>query len=132
MGWLFKKNDWPVQDFTSEELSCSCCGEEEMDINFLKKLQDLRSDYGSPMIISSAYRCEDHPAEKKKKIPGSHNQGKAVDILINKADAHRLLTLAMQHGFSGVGISQKGFNNKRFIHLDHDAKDKSRPNLWSY
>ena len=48
MRSLFKENTWPAPNFSKEELACSCCGETEMDYNFLKKLQDLRSDYGAP------------------------------------------------------------------------------------
>lgn len=132
MRSLFKENTWPAPNFSKEELACSCCGETEMDYNFLKKLQDLRSDYGAPMVITSAYRCDHHPIEIKKKLPGSHNQGKAVDVLVSRSDAYRLLSLALQHGFEGIGIAQKGYNNKRFIHLDYGAEHKSRPNLWSY
>ena len=131
MSW--QSNDkWPAPNFTSEELSCSHCGEEEMDYAFLKKLQDLRSDFGSPMIITSAYRCEDHPNEKSKKTPGAHCQGKAVDVLVNRSDAYRLLSLAFQHGFTGIGVAQKGYNNTRFIHLDWNVEDKPRPTIWSY
>ena len=126
------KEEWPAINFMPEEMACSCCGEEEMDYSFLKKLQDLRSDFGAPMVITSAYRCDKHPSEIGKKSPGAHNQGKAVDILINRAEAYRLLSLALQHGFTGIGVAQKGYNNSRFIHLDHNIEDKPRPTIWSY
>lgn len=57
---------------------------------------------------------------------GTHSRGIAVDIAISGADALRLLDLALELGFTGVGVQQKG--EGRFLHLD--TRDTLA--LWSY
>ena len=126
------EEDWEyIRNFKPGEFQCTCCGSDGMDLYFMNKLQELRDVFGAPMIITSGYRCKNHPAEKNKSVPGSHNQGKAVDILVNRSDAYLLIKLAMQMGFTGLGVNQKGDDRSRFIHLD-TADDKLRPTVWSY
>ncbi len=95
----------------------------------MNKLQALRSAYGKPMTITSGYRCSKHPIEAKKAKPGAHASGCACDIAVVGADAHRLLKLAFQMAFTGIGVQQKG--NGRFIHLD-TLEGGLRPSVWSY
>ncbi|MBF0184733.1 MAG: DUF882 domain-containing protein [Magnetococcales bacterium] len=125
---------WP--HFSEAELRCHCgCGRQEMDGDFLLALEKLRMAYGKPMPVSSGYRCPAHNAALSTTgTEGPHTTGKAVDILVAGADAHHLLTLALQHGFTGVGLSQKGPHEKRFIHLDTISSGSGypRPALWTY
>ena len=122
--------DWSkYQNFTKREFDCSHCGKNEMQPDFLQKLQALRSVYGRPMRVTSGYRCPEHPIEAKKVKPGAHASGCACDIGIDGADAHRLLKLAFAAGFTGIGVQQKG--SGRFIHLD-TLEGGLRPNVWSY
>ena len=100
-----------------------------MKPEFLSKLQELRNRYGKPMRVTSGYRCPDHPIEAKKSTPGAHASGCACDIGVEGADAHALLKIAFELGFSGIGVQQKG--SGRFIHLD-TLKSTTRPMLWSY
>ena len=103
-----------------------------MKESFIEKLQSLRTDYGHGMVISSGYRCKNHPIEARKAKPGAHESGRAADIAIHGAEALELLTLALESAdFTGVGIAQKGDFGSRFIHLD-DLEGGSRPTLWSY
>ena len=122
--------DWSTyQNFSANEFNCSHCGKNEMQPDFLQKLQALRSVYGKPMRITSGYRCPEHPIEAKKAKPGAHASGCACDIGIEGADAHRLLKLAFAAGFTGIGVQQKG--SGRFIHLD-TLEGGLRPTVWSY
>lgn len=122
--------DWSsYQNFSADEFNCSHCGKNEMQPDFLQKLQTLRSVYGKPVRITSGYRCPEHPIEAKKTQPGAHTSGRAADISIDRAEAHQFLKLAFAAGFTGVGVQQKG--SGRFIHLD-TLEGLSRPNLWSY
>jgi len=93
------------------------------------RLQTLRSVYGKPMRVTSGYRCPEHPVEMKKTQPGAHTSGCAVDISVDRADAHQLLKLAFAAGFTGIGVQQKG--SGRFIHLD-TLDSPFRPAVWSY
>jgi len=108
-------------------------------LDAVKKLQALRDTYGSPMKISSGYRCPRHNADVSSTgRTGPHtvfaDDNITVDVLVYNLDAHRLLHLALGHGFTGVGISQKGAWDKRFLHLDLLALDVGliRPTIWSY
>ena len=120
--------------FTPSEMSCKCgnCdAETHMDEMFMNRLDSLREAYGKPMIVTSAYRCKDHPREKVKTKGGVHTTGKAADIAVDRSEAYILLMLALDHGFTGIGIQQKG--EGRFLHLDIGDEDQFlRPTLWSY
>jgi zinc D-Ala-D-Ala carboxypeptidase len=122
--------DWSkYPNFKAAEFKCSHCGKNEMKPDFMAKLQALRTTYGKPMRVTSGYRCPQHPTEAKKAAPGSHPSGCAVDIGVEGADAHRLLTLAMAAGFTGIGVQQK--DTGRFLHLD-TLTTGVRPTIWSY
>jgi len=119
-------------NFSVGEFRCKHTGQMRMDAGFMDRLQALRTDFGKGMAISSGYRDKTHPIEARKDEPGAHSTGHACDIAISGHDAHKLLGLALKHGFTGVGIKQKG--ESRFIHLDdlqHEA-NRPRPWVWSY
>lgn len=118
--------------FTHEEMACTHCKKNEMDDAFMAKLDFLREVYNKPMIVSSGYRCPEHPIEARKESAGAHSTGKAVDIAVSREEAYMLLKLAMQAGFMGVGLQQKG--SGRFLHLDmcNNTDRYPRPTVWSY
>ena len=127
--------DWATSKyFSKEEFICSHTGVEKMDKSFIQKLNMLREMYGKPMTVSSGYRDSTHPIEAMKKDPkgGAHVSGKAADILIERAEAYKLLSLAFDLEFTGLGISQK--HGARFLHLDtiEDSPTRPRPTIWSY
>jgi uncharacterized protein YcbK (DUF882 family) len=122
--------DWGrYPNFKESEFACRHCGKAEMDPDFMHRLQSLRNRYNKSMTITSGYRCPDHPIEKAKPTPGAHSSGKAADVGIQGAEAHKLLTIAMELGFTGIGVQQKG--DKRFLHLD-TMTGENRPTVWSY
>ena len=59
-------------NFKEEEFSCKHCGKNGISHELINKLQSLRTELDFPFIITSGYRCEDHPIEAKKKTPGTH------------------------------------------------------------
>jgi uncharacterized protein YcbK (DUF882 family) len=100
--------------------------------SFLDKLEDLRTAYNKPIIVTSGYRCPLHNASVSKTgTSGPHTKG-AVDIAVSGTNAHDLLQHAMTIGFTGVGISQRGNHKTRFIHLDDLPVGELRPWIWSY
>ena len=122
--------DWDkYPNFKAEEFNCRHCGKNEMQSEFMARLQHLRGIYGKSMTISSGYRCPQHPIEAKKDAPGPHSTGLACDVAVQGAEAHKVLTLALELGFTGIGVQQKGTG--RFIHLDMVA-GANRPTVWSY
>lgn len=113
-------------NFSKDEFNCHETGENDMQHEFMMRLQQLRTAYAKPMIISSGYRSPRHSIEARKANPGTHAQGIAADILVRGPDAIRLLEMAIRMGFNGIGVQQKG--DGRFIHLD----TRDIPAIWSY
>lgn len=108
--------------FKKHEFDCQETGENEMQPAFVDKLSELRALYGKPMTITSGYRSPNHSIEKAKDKPGFHTQGIAADIYATGADKYRLVKLAFDLGFTGIGI------DKTFIHLDIG----DRYAIWGY
>jgi uncharacterized protein YcbK (DUF882 family) len=90
----------------------------------------LRTRCGFPLPITSGYRS---PAYNRLVAStgddGPHTTGKAADIRVEGVHAFTLISIALQMGFTGLGIQQKGPRESRYIHLD-DCHDL--PTLWSY
>jgi zinc D-Ala-D-Ala carboxypeptidase len=120
--------------FSEEELKCKGTGECDMDERFMSRLVKLRKDFNQPMIISSGYRHESYNQVIGGAKNSPHLYGKAVDVLVSGKVAYRLMNLAMKHGFTGIGISQRGNHDKRFLHIDtmEDSNVHPRPWVWSY
>lgn len=114
-------NKYP--NFTKSEFDCQETGENEMSPRFMDLLQLLRTRYGKPMKITSGYRSPKHSIERKKVKPGTHAQGIAADIYCVGPDKYRLVKLALELGFTGIGV------DKSFIHLD---VSKERCAIWGY
>lgn len=120
------------KNFKIDEFACKHCGKNEISHELIDKLQSLREDLGFPFVISSGYRCDEHPIEKNKKSPGTHAQGIAVDIACSHQNALKIVSAAEGYGFTGIGVNQKG--SGRFIHLDigKASASRPRPHIWSY
>jgi zinc D-Ala-D-Ala carboxypeptidase len=124
-----KWDDYP--NFTESEFRCRHTGKCEMRPDFMVRLQRLRLAYGKPMKITSGFRDRTHPVEARKASTGAHALGRACDVSVTGADAIRLMVLAVEMGFTGIGVQQKG--EGRFIHLDDVPSNQlPRPALWSY
>lgn len=127
-----EKWDWAPY-FTVKEFSCKGSGECLMDADFMQMLYQLRADYNAPMIVTSGYRSPAYNASVSTTgHSGPHTKGRAVDLSIRGLEAYRLLSLALQHGFTGIGVKQHG--SSRFLHLDTltQAEGFPRPIIWSY
>ncbi len=100
--------------------------EENMDINFLAKLDEAREYAGVPFIINSAYRSPEHNAKVGGKPDSSHIKGLAVDISAKDSRTRFLILDALfAVGFTRIGIADS------FIHVDSDI-DKSQNVIWTY
>ena len=122
------------KNFSESELACSCCGKNEMTQETGDALQALRESIGKPLRLSSAYRCPEHNSKVSSTgNSGPHTTGMAIDIACSGKDAWELLSFAMIRSkiWKGIGISQKGNHESRFIHLDTIEAD-NRPWVWSY
>lgn len=124
--------DWALYpNFSENEFRCRHSGVLQMSPEFMARLQRLRLGFGAPMRVTSGYRHPTHPIEAAKAVPGAHSTGRAADIGVQGADALRLIALAADLGFTGIGVQQKG--GGRFIHLDDlEGPAWPRPTVWSY
>ena len=99
--------------------------EENMDANFLHKLDKARSIANMPFIINSAYRSPEHPLSIKNPS-SSHIKGLAVDIKATDSRTRFIIVDALiKAGFNRIGIADT------FIHVDLDL-DKSNKVIWTY
>ena len=118
--------------FTEKELACQHCGEEGIDHSFMGVIEELREELDFPFVVTSGYRCAEHPIEKRKTSPGAHQSGRAIDIAVHGERAMKLIDAARAKKVSNESASpKKGSMSSRFIHLD-DCTDKASPALWSY
>jgi len=118
-----------IRYFDDDEFLCTHCGKAGIQEDFVQLLDDIRHDCGFPFLITSGYRCKDHPVEAAKTKPGAHETGWASDIGVIGEQAFHVVEVALQHGVKRIGVNQKG--SGRFIHLD-TAPDYPSPTIWSY
>lgn len=124
-----------LRHFSLVEFRCRCCGKAEMNADFLRRLDDLREVLGAPLVVSSGYRCPAHnQAVSSSGADGPHTTGRAADLRVHGGVALRVVALAPQLGFTGVGVAQHGPQAARYVHLDDlpASANRPRPWLWSY
>ena len=110
--------------FKREDFDCQETGENEMDAEFIRRVDELRSAVGRPLYITSGYRSPQHSLEAKKSKPGTHAQGIACDIAVaNGVERRQLVKQAFYLGFRGIGVA------KTFVHVD---TRETEPVLWVY
>lgn len=124
-GWR-----WP--NFTPSELRQRHDDRVYVVNDFLDKIQDLRTRLGFSLPVTSYYRSPEYnETVSTTGSEGPHTTGRAIDLGVSGEDAFTLLQAAMQLGFTGIGVKQKGPWAGRFIHLD-DIHGDNRPRVWSY
>jgi len=119
--------------FKLEDFACPCCGANEINYDFVTRLDMLRDLCNFPLIVTSGYRCPAHNAKVSTTGEhGPHTTGRAADLSVRGAQALYLVGQAFALNFRGVGVSQRG--DARFIHVDDlpNADGQPRPMIWSY
>ncbi len=134
LSWRDISGDfWRWKNFTPEEFASRGSGALLVVPEFMDKIQALRAALGRPMVITSGYRTPEHNAlVSNTGRSGPHTTGRAADVSIHGEAALDLLSIVKAHGFTGIGISQKGPIADRFIHLDDLPKDIGRPRPWTW
>lgn len=105
----------PTYFSAGEFLTCSpACKIEDMDVEFLRILDNVRAFYGRPITLTCAYRSRDYDKSKGRDGSSYHCKGRAVDVYC-RDPYHRaeLVYAAQACGLNGIGIG------KNFIHLDN-------------
>jgi len=102
------------------------CSINDMNQDFLKKLDIARLIAEVPFIINSAYRSEEHEKAQGRTGTSSHTKGLAVDIKsIDSKTRYKIISSLISVGITRIGIG------KNFIHADIDT-DKSENVIWHY
>lgn len=100
--------------------------QENMDANFLAKLDEAREYANIPFVINSAFRTPEHNKAVGGSPNSSHLKGLAVDIRCNSSRNRSIILDALiAVGFTRIGIA------KTFIHVDL-SKDKVQNVTWLY
>ena len=106
----------------NDRFACPCCRIDRMDRLAVLAFLALEEEFGSDLLVTSAYRCLNHNTEVGGKKASTHMMGIAFDISISKASQPKLLLLAHKHGFNGIGEAP------HFVHIDMRVVEFS----WTY
>lgn len=106
--------------FKSREFDCPCnnCNFTLINKDLVSMLEGIRTSLGSPLKITSGYRCEDYQNVLKSKGYDTakgisqHQLGNAADITNGVTPGYELEDLAQRVGFQSIGVG------KKFIHVD--------------
>jgi zinc D-Ala-D-Ala carboxypeptidase len=104
---------------------------ENMNLDFVRKLDEARELAGVPFKINSGFRTKEHNVYLEKKgyhvaKNSSHLKGLAADISTKDSKTRFLIVDSLiKVGFTRIGIG------KTFVHVDSDVT-KSQSVLWMY
>lgn len=115
-------------NFSKKEFDCKHTGENNMQHEFMEKLQRIRSIYDKPLKVTSGFRSVRHPIEARKTHShGEHTQGTCADIYCdNSVDRFRLIAIALDVGITRIGVA------KNFLHFGIGGKGLPNNVIWEY
>tara|TARA_R100000654_G_scaffold20855_2_gene42080 strand:- start:7602 stop:8069 length:468 start_codon:yes stop_codon:yes gene_type:complete len=99
-----------------------------MDLNFVRLLDEARELADTSFVITSGYRTPKHNTSVKGSRSSSHMNipCNACDIAVKDSSArYKIISSLLKVGISRIGIG------KNFIHCDTDLK-KSQNVIWHY
>tara|TARA_R100001594_G_scaffold137272_2_gene180184 strand:+ start:2240 stop:2650 length:411 start_codon:yes stop_codon:yes gene_type:complete len=126
-----KLNYFDISEFDSPDKPGS--GKENMDVNLLMILDNMRHRSGIPYKITSGFRTPEHHKKLKEKgyktsDTSPHLLGKAADIAApDSRSKYLIIEAALHFGIQRVGV---GAN---FIHIDiQEEPEKPVRLIWTY
>lgn len=90
---IYSKNiSWDdIKHFKKYEFECPCCGLNNVNMNLVKLLDEIREHYNSPLTVTSGCRCTKHNAKVGGAQGSRHKLGKAADIKVKNVNKNDLL-----------------------------------------
>ncbi len=111
-------------NFKSTEFDCNgkgCCSKTLIDPKLVEYLQNIRDNFGKPVKISSAYRCQIHNPKVGGVKSSLHLKGMAADITIEGVSPAEVAKYAECIGVKGIGLYDTS-KDGHFVHID--TRDK--------
>lgn len=93
-------------------------GQERIAPQFKSILTDTSAEMGRGLTITSGYRSPQHRVEARKKNPGQHSHGTAVDISMAGMDAGQRFNLVQSLMAKGVKRFGTYTNSPNMLHID--------------
>lgn len=105
------------EHFDSTEFACKCgCGGLQNGANIsprlVQLLENIRQQCGTPIIVTSGYRCPEHNRSVGGVFNSRHILGEAADIISYQYKLEELYKIADACGAEGLGMYPWG------IHVD--------------
>lgn len=96
-------NSWDdIKYFVKDEFTCKCgCGLNNINLNLVKILDEIRERLGCPVIVTSGTRCARHNKEVQGVADSRHVRGKAADIVATVGSKDRVLKICKEYVASG-------------------------------
>ena len=113
--------------FEKKEFACKCgCGFDQINVDFINRLNVARYIAGVPFVINSGCICHSHNIDVGGSNESEHLIGCASDIeATNSRTRFKIIHALIKAGFKRIGI------RKDFIHVGIDpSKDKEV--IWLY
>lgn len=102
------------------------CSLQDMNQDFMKKLDSARRIAGIPFVLNSAFRSKEWEKSHNRAGTSSHCEGRAVDIRCNTEKNRFIIVDALKKaGFNRIGIA------KTYIHVDDSPKHTPKV-IWLY
>jgi zinc D-Ala-D-Ala carboxypeptidase len=112
------------KNFYRDEFACKCgCGDDKIDKKLVSLLQEVRSEFGYPMRLTSSKRCAKHNKAVGGVEHSAHLYGFASDIYCKDVHLRYRLLPILFSKFKRLGVYSD------FIHVDVDHS-KPNPVCW--
>ncbi len=101
-------------NFLAKEFDCKCksCSSTIIEEELVEILQKIRTHFGKPVHINSAYRCAAHNKAVGGASKSKHLYGQAADIKIDGVSPLEIAKYAESIGVKGIG------QYSNFVHVD--------------
>ena len=116
------QNFW-LYEFQCKGSNCGCNNAVKLDPELARRLQAMRTETGSPIIINSGYRCIVHNRAVGSTDTSQHPRGTAADIVIVRLSMSQQEAICEKY-FPDGGIGRA----KTFTHVD----TRGFPARWRY
>ena len=109
-----------TENFRVSEFLChgtGCCASGKIDEELVQILQKIRTHFGKPVHISSAYRCDTWNKQVGGVSGSYHRYGQAADIKVEGVAPAEVAKFAESIGVKGIGLYETDADG-HFVHVD--------------